>query len=303
MRHIYDKLKNKIDRKMLLQSERHLFAQGQILSRLNRNINNIKNIQQLEFKIFSQWGDDGIIDWLSDNLDFSHQTFIEFGVEDYRESNTRFLMMNKNWSGLIFDGSTEHIKNIQKSEYYWQYDLTAKCAFIDKDNINTLINEWLDRNHIDREIGILHIDIDGNDYWIWEAINCIEPIVVIMEYNSLFGDERAITVPYRADFYRTKAHYSNIYYGSSLLALEMLADKKGYDLIGSNLAGNNAYFVRRDKMLKILPKLTTKQCYQLIKAREPRNESGELTFDIPSALQLIKGKPVFNVFTQQLEVF
>ncbi|MFM6253830.1 MAG: hypothetical protein ACKPEQ_32600, partial [Dolichospermum sp.] len=84
------------------------------------------------------------------------------------------------------------------------------------------------------------MDIDGNDYWVWQAIDCINPAIVISEYNFRFGANKAVTVPYDASFVRSKAHYSNIYYGASLKALCILADKKGYAFVGCNSAGNNA---------------------------------------------------------------
>src|SRR5437016_2089526 len=101
---------------------------------------NISSLKDVEFKIFSQWGDDGIIQWLINNIDIPNKTFIEFGVEDYRESNTRFLMMNDNWSGFVMDGSKDNVSKIENSEYYWKYELVAKSVFIDCDNINDLIS-------------------------------------------------------------------------------------------------------------------------------------------------------------------
>lgn len=300
MVNLYHKIAKKIARRVFFYSDSHLFCQGQILSRLNRNIDKLNNVSQAEFKIFSQWGDDGIIDWLVEHLNIEHKLFVEFGVENYTESNTRFLMMHKNWSGLIFDGSQRHIDDVKNSYYYWMYDLTAKKAFIDKNNINQLISEWSSV----QDIGLLHIDIDGNDYWIWKEINCIQPIIVIVEYNALFGNERAITIPYQADFYRTQAHHSNLYYGASLKALDVLANQKGYTFIGCNTAGNNAYFIRNDKLNDCLPKVSVENGFMPSKFRECRNQRGHLMF--PShleALAVIKGMPVYNVLTNQLEEF
>jgi hypothetical protein len=136
-------------------------------------------------------------------------------------------MMNDNWSGLVMDGSESNVAQIIQSEYFWKHELSAKAVFIDKDNINTLLSSC----GLDREIGILHIDVDGNDYWIWKAIDTISPIVVILEYNSVFGIERAITVPYDPAFYRTSKHHSNLSFGASLRALHQLSAAKGYSFI------------------------------------------------------------------------
>ena len=106
---------------------------GKLISNLNSGRTEIilKNIQKAEFRVFSQWGDDGIIQFLVNYLDLEKKDFIEFGVEDYSESNTRFLLMNDNWKGLIMDGSETCIDRVVNSGYYWKYELTAKCLFVD----------------------------------------------------------------------------------------------------------------------------------------------------------------------------
>ena len=151
------------------------------------------------------------------------------------------------------------------------------------------------------EIGLLHIDIDGNDYWVWEALGAIEPAIAIVEYNSVFGPERAITVPYQPDFDRTRAHPSNLYFGASLAALRGLAERKGYVFIGCNSAGNNAYFVRREYAGQ-LSELVSSAHYVESAFRESRDEGGKLTYlGGATRLELIRGLPVVNVATMQVE--
>ena len=153
-----------------------------------------------------------------------------------------------------------------------------------------------------KEVGILHIDLDGNDYWIWKEINTISPIVVVLEYNSVFGIDRAITIPYDKNFDRNNAHTSNLYYGASLRALYQLSINKGYSFIGSNSAGNNAYFVRNDKLTKSLPKTSLESGYVLSKFRESRDFEGQLNYlSGPDRLSAIKGLPVYNINTDQIE--
>lgn len=279
-------------------SEREALMLGRLLSRDVKKQREISSLHEIEFKVFSQFGDDGIIQWLAANIHLPQKTFIEFGVEDYRESNTRFLMMNDNWSGLVLDGSEENINKIKASKYYWLHELQALEIFINAENISTVISEA----GFCGEIGILHIDLDGNDYWIWKAITNIYPVIVIMEYNAVFGYERAITVPYDEKFYRTNKHYSNLYFGASLGALVNLAQEKKYALVGCNSAGNNAYFVRRDRMIPTLPELTTVDAYVASKFRESRDENFDPTF-ISGAhrLALIERMDVLNVKTGLLE--
>jgi len=117
----------------------------------SRKNNPFTDLNSLEYKVHSQWGDDGIIQYLVKYLDIDNKTFIEFGVEDYLESNTRFLLMNNNWSGLIMDGSENHISKIKNDDIYWKYELIAKRAFITAENINQLISE----EEISGRIGLL----------------------------------------------------------------------------------------------------------------------------------------------------
>ena len=273
--------------------------QGKILAELNKSRFHLfkENIQQAEFKVFSQWGDDGIIEFLVSYLDIPEKSFIEFGVEDYTESITRFLLVNHNWRGLVLDGNKRDIDYILDDEICWRHDLTAKHAFITKENINQLIQE----NRFSGELGLLHIDIDGNDYWVWDAIDSVSPVIVIVEYNSVFGKNQAITVPYNPTFNRTKAHYSNLYFGASLKALVTLGAKKGYSFIGSNSHGNNAYFVRNDKV-KDLKVRNVEEGYVESKFREGRLQNGQHSYLAgKDRLKALRGLPVVNVETGATE--
>jgi hypothetical protein len=246
---------------------------AKILIEKNKEKGIVDNIHDVEFKVFSQFGDDGIIQYLINTIKIHNKKFVEFGVGDYQESNTRFLLINNNWDGIVFDGNPDYLKNIKCDKIYWQYNLQAVHAFIHKNNINAL----LESNGFFGDIGILHIDIDGNDYWIWEAINSVDPTIVIVEYNSIFGCKYAISIPYQENFNRTLSHYSNLYYGASLKAFYLLARKKGYEFIGSNSAGNNAYFIKKNKIKDVKP-LSLDKGYVESKIRESRDEKGQLNF-------------------------
>src|SRR5687767_13968595 len=169
---------------------------GQIQAHLNNQKASINDLSEVEFQVFSQWGDDGIIQYLVNKISIPHKTFIEFGVENYTESNTRFLILNNNWTGYVLDGSLENVDYIKNDGISWACELHATCAFITKDNINELIAKV----NFEKEVGILSVDIDGNDYWVWQAINTIQPVIVISEFNSLFGNNTNWTVPYDPAF-------------------------------------------------------------------------------------------------------
>lgn len=227
-----------------------------------------------EFRIHSQWGEDGILQFLIHALNIQNKTFIEFGVENYLQANTRFWLVNNNWTGLVIDGEKNHIDQIKDDPIYWQYNLTAKCNFIDKDNINELI---CDAGFFG-DIGILSIDIDGNDYWVWDAINIVSPLIVVVEYNARFPLDMSVTVPYDPLFVRGLAHPSNIYYGASLSALYGLGQRKGYAFIGCNSAGNNAFFVRRDILNSKVIEVSPEDGYRINQFRESRSINGKLKF-------------------------
>jgi hypothetical protein len=245
-------------------------------------------LRDSEFAVFSQWGEDGILQYLIARVPIENQTFIEFGVEDYLEANTRFLLMHQNWSGLVIDGSEAQVDAIKRQDVYWRHDLTAVHAFITRENINELIGG---RFHGD--VGVLSIDVDGNDYWVWEAIEVVSPRIVICEYNSVFGAKRAVTVPYDPKFFRTEAHFSNLYFGASLPALHHLATRKGYVFVGCTKAGNDAFFVRQD-LAHHCTALTVEEGYIFSKARESRNSEGR--FDFVSGEERLKVIAHLNVF-------
>lgn len=273
---------------------------GMVQSEAIINKNAYQSLSDLEFKVFSQFGDDGIIQYLAHNLDLRNKTFIEFGVEDYFESTTRFLLQKDNWSGFVMDGSSENMTRLKQAPFYWKYDLNAQAAFVTKENINHLLSAGIaDWEGVD----ILHVDIDGNDYWVWKEIE-INPAIVIMEYNSNFGIERAITVPYDPGFYRTKAHSSNLYWGSSLKALYLLALEKGYEFIGCTSAGHNAYFIRKDKMNDRVRAVSLENGYVRSKYRESRDENGNLTFaSAKERAEILRGLPVFDIELESVVSF
>ncbi|TXK21616.1 hypothetical protein FVR03_23285 [Pontibacter qinzhouensis] len=280
-------------------NEATLLAIGAMLSKQQCLLNS-NDINDYEFKIFSQFGDDGIIQYLIKNIEIKNEIFIEFGVENYLESNTRFLMMNNNWTGFVMDGSDKAMKSLENQSWYWQYNLTQKAVFIDKANINALLESTGFS-----DIGLLHIDLDGNDYHILKEIEMsrLNPSIIIMEYNSVFGKDRQITVPYDKHFDRTKAHFSNLFFGASLPALNNAAVELGYILVCCNLAGNNAYFVRKDLLNEKIKEESVEKAYKESKFRESRNKDYSLSYIAGSKrLEAIRGLKVLNIETNQLEL-
>lgn len=256
-----------------------------------RQLAQCSDFRAAEFRVFSQWGEDGLIQYLLRQVSIDRPIFVEFGVENYTESNTRFLLTNNQWAGLVIDGSAENIDYIRRDQIYWATNLKAEHCFITKENINDLLS----RSGIAGDIGLLSIDIDGNDYWIWRAIDTISPRIVICEYNSHFGASAEVTTPYDSAFVRDTAHFSKIYYGASVAALCALAATKGYSLVASNSAGNNIFFVRND-LVGSLAVLSPAQAYRRAQFREYHDEKGRLTYDdFDTRLRNISHLPLFDL--------
>jgi hypothetical protein len=261
-----------------------------------RSIQVLSTLTEAEFSVSSQWGQDGILDWLIERADLppALHSFVEFGVESYRVSNTRFLLQNRNWRGLILDSSPDVLPTVKADGLFWKHDLTVKQAFITRENINDLIATA----GFSGEIGLLSVDIDGNDYWVWEAIAAVNPVLCVCEYNAVFGDLHPISIPCEASFNRTEAHSSTLYFGASIAALRALAARKGYRFVGTNLAGNDAFFVREDYAQRFVDRsLRTIQALPS-RFRESRDPEGQPTYIVGlDRLRTIAALPVVNTET------
>jgi hypothetical protein len=269
---------------------------GRMASWQVRSQKTISSIQDIEFKVSSQWGQDGVIDWLIERADIhpGSQSFIEFGVENYRQANTRFLLQNRNWRGLIMDGSPRMAAATKEDNLAWKHDLTVQAAFITRENINDLISS----SGYYGDIGLLSIDLDGNDYWVWEAIHTVRPILCVCEYNAVFGDVYPISTPYDPTFSRTKAHHSNLYFGASITALRSLAVKKGYRFVGTTSAANDAFFVREDYAKQFVDSSLRHIQALPSRFRESRDGIGQMNYiGGTERLKQISTLPVVNVDT------
>ena len=112
--------------------------QGRALALMQRDLR-LRSLWEYEFKVFSQWGEDGIIQHLTSHLAIQNRTFIEFGVEDFHESNCRFLLMKDRWRGFVIDGSSENIRRLQSSYFYWQYPIECRAAFVTREDVGDLL--------------------------------------------------------------------------------------------------------------------------------------------------------------------
>ena len=198
------------------------------------------------YKVFSQNDEDGIINEIFKRIGTTNKTFVEFGVQNGLESNGHFLLFT-GWRGLWIDGSEKYIKEINKyfSEPLSTKQLTAVCTFINAENINKIIGD----NGINGEIDLLSVDIDGNDYWVWKAITCIQPRVVVIEYNAKFPPPCEWIMEYDPNHIWDGSDKQ----GASLKSLELLGRELGYSLVGTNTHGVNAFFVKKELAKNLFP--------------------------------------------------
>jgi hypothetical protein len=193
-----------------------------------------------EFQVFSQNGEDGILLGILAQLPRPSRTFVEVGIEDGLECNTAVLGFVLGWDGVMVEGEpgkAAAAKRLAGRMLTGRPNrVTVQNAFVSAENVNSLVGGG--------PLGVLSIDVDGVDYWLWQAVRDAEADVVIVEYNASLGADRAITVPYDPAFSAQRAHESGYYHGASLGALEKLGRTKGYRLVAVDSAGVNAFFVR-----------------------------------------------------------
>ena len=271
-------------------SEKKIFLQGKILENQNLKKEKINDLGEIEFSVFSQFGEDGIISWLSNQIPDIKKIFLEIGTQDYWESNTRYLLKSQQWKGYIIEGSKEYVQKIKKQSIYWQNNLTAINEFITEENINEIIKN----NVKETNLGLFSLDIDGNDYWILKKLELTSDIVVL-EYNPIFGDIYKLSIIYESDFDRNKKHFSNTYFGCSIQAIINLMERKNYVFLGTNTHGMNAFFVNKNKYHHLKDKIANIIIFPP-KIREARNNEGKLNFkNIKENLNIIKNFEVYDI--------
>ena len=233
------------------------------------NKNNF-NINKFGIKIYSQNDEDGIILYILKHIGVKTKKFVEVGVENGIECNTTNLLKNFDWSGVQIEGNKKlyndakiQLKKVLEKKIK---NLKLLNIFVTKKNINQILKKYSGK-----EIDLLSIDIDGNDFWIWKAINCVKPRLVVIEYNSFFGPNISATIKYNPKF--SWDHCNNKpYYGASLKALEKLGKQKKYSLVGVDKNGVNAFFIRNDLAKNINLKSKKTEDIFLDNKRETRNK-------------------------------
>lgn len=211
------------------------------------------------FRVFSQFEEDGKLLYIFSLLGMKEKTFIEIGSDDGVNSNSANLYFNFDWQGLFIDGNKKSLERgrrfYSKYPHPWYSAPQFLHAMVKRENINELIKTA----GYEGEIGFLSIDIDGNDYWIWDALEVVQPQVVMIESHVIFGYENRV-VPYDPDYVYPGKHPA--YHGASPLAMKKLGQKKGYRLVGANEMGFNLIFIKNEYLQKELPEVGIEELLQ-----------------------------------------
>jgi len=256
---------------------------GQAFEALKNNprYRNPKALGGFGAKSYSQNDEDGIIAEIFNRIGSTNKTFVEFGVGLGLESNA-FNLLLKGWNGLWIEGSPDYCQSIRKglTKTLASGQLKLENSFIVVENINDLIAKHIK----DKEIDLLSVDIDGNDYHIWNAINCINPRVVIFEYNAKILPDVSWCMAYKPDY----AWDGSDTFGASLKFLEEKLDARGYALVGCNLTGVNAFFIRKDLLQDyFLAPYTAENHYE-----PPRYYLSSLQYGHPSSYNILENKHI-----------
>jgi len=238
----FEKLTKKLDQLVSGKNASHQMEVDRYLHEFlynNPKYQNNKRLNRFEHQVFSQFGEDGIINEIFNRVSTTNKYFIEFGVENGTECNTTNLLFG-DWQGLWIEGNREHCESIRQqfSNVIRKGRLVVSNGFINTDNIE----KFFEQANTPIEPDLLSIDIDRNDYHVWKAIRNYRPRVVIIEYNAVFRPGCHFVVDYDAGAVWDGS--SN--FGASLDAYYQLGLEKGYKLVGCSFSGVNAFFVRED---------------------------------------------------------
>ena len=272
---------------------------GQLFSFfLKTNLKNIKNLDDVSFKVYSQNNEDAILEYLILSLKLKNIKFIEIGTEDYSESNTRFIYEKYNCDGLIIDNTKNLTSKISKLLHIWKGNLKIEEEFVNKNNVNTLI----DKQFPNKSVDIFSLDIDGVDYWILKELPDNLSKIIVAEYNPYFGPDLEVTVPYSDNFNRSEYHSSNLCFGMSLKALINLMENKGYSFIGSASLRSNAFFIKNEfKNLLSLEDIDTSNLKDYTNARFRENKINNFNYTAPEEnINIIGECKVFNLKTNKI---
>ena len=257
---------------------------------------NFTKLSDAEVTVFSQWGEDGILDYLCDIAGLDRPNILELGAGNFEECNSRFLVENRFANSVLVDARLDLKTVVEQNSAYWKTHMLAINSWITPETIKEIQSQAKAFLGI---IDVVSIDIDGNDYWVLEAFDLSEVTIVVAEYNPLFGSHLPVTIPRNDGFDRTEAHFSNLYYGVGLYAWVKFFKEKGFVLAGTNRVGSNAFFIK-EALLQNLHFVPSSDLSTYINwgVRESRTKEGNLNFlSGEKRISAISNLDLYNVET------
>lgn len=226
-----------------------------------RSPEGLPELADVEFRCYSQNGEDGILLFLFSLLGTADRRVVELGAGEGIECNAANLILNHRWQGLLVDGDPELIER-GRAFYAQSRDVSIAppaltAAWLTAENVDAFVSG----QGFAGEVDLLSLDLDGNDFWIWQALDSVSPRVVVLEFNSVCGPEREISIAYDPDF-RFDFSAQPYRIGASLPAFAKLGQEKGYRLVGVESFGINAFFVRAGLGEELLPTVTPVECFE-----------------------------------------
>ena len=258
----------------------------------------MKDLWDAEFRVFSQFGEDGIVDLLLDELQISKPRIMEIGAGDFSECNSRFALHKRNCSAYLVDMREDLQRGLQESEIRWKASVAVEIAKIDEKNIKDIESRGI---RFLKYIDVISLDIDGIDFWIAQHINWNGIKIAIVEYNPVFGAKLSVSIPKDTFSSRFEHHYSGLVYGASLLAWIEFFASKDMRFVGTNRAGNNAFFVPSSLAGNLpfrLPDISQLDAYVDWQIRDSRNQDQTLSsLSLEQARNLISGVELIETNT------
>ena len=245
-----DSTSSKVCQHILVNQYRESLLRGDPLPRF----------EDVEFRAYSQNGEDGLLLYIFSLIGMGQRRCVEICAGDGTQCNTANLIINHSWHGLMFDGDEALV---QRGRSFYANHGDTFClppkfvhAWITRENINQIVAD----NGFEGPADLLSLDIDGVDYWVWDALDVLRPRVVIAEVQCIWGAERAVTVPYSPAFKTRYIDGFGVYSGASLPAFVKLAERKGYRLVGVQSLGFNAVFIRDGVGEDVFPEVEVRTC-------------------------------------------
>ena len=199
-----------------------------------------RRILAQRFRVSSQNEEDGLTLALINLAGTTNRRFLDLGA-GANGGNTGFLAETCGWTGLMTDGRAKC--TVQLAARFARHGVHAERVWLTCDNVNQVVRD----HRLNGEIDLLSLDLDGNEYWVWRALDACSPRIVLLAFNPAFGADRAVSVPYDPALDRSAiTERPQWFYGASLAAFEKLGREKGFRLVMVEPKGVHAYLLRND---------------------------------------------------------